>query len=463
MVVSLRHTARTIAFAVVLLLVLPVLAIVLVNLPDEALSAAASARLAYENAPAAGNDAAALWAFDAPPGVDAVLVGRAVYDSYQGLAHDDPLRADWTIKRFYADVPFQFPRELACGDPQSACVPTYLEQAQRVQALAGQQAALLERLGAIDGAAQWHELAPPASPQAPQERLTALTSIFSLSLGTAALDVVGGRSQAGVARLEQDTRIARRVMGASDSLLCKMVATDMLRRALLAYSELLSTQRSSAAQVTALTSSLERVAGDLTPAERSLAAPLDYEARILRTLVLQLAHGDTTSAGSPAERLALFATPVLLKPDATTNLQSELLDLETPLMTRDAAGFALGVGAVREALTQRSASFAALDWRALYNPLGKTLASDPPDLTGAAARVHDVEVLLRAVRLKARMERAAVPFADAQRFATSSEPRLVDPYSGAPFEWRAADAALVLPQQGSHPVRQIAIPLASGN
>jgi hypothetical protein len=462
---KLRRVVKWIVIVLALILIVPPLVVVLVNLRDEALSPAAQSQLTPPAVAREGNAALALWALDAPEGVDPVLVGRVVFDAYQALARETPTRNDWPIKRPYVATPFQFPTELACSDGQSACVSAYQGHAELVHQLAVKDAYLLERIAAIDSASNWHELAPPptlsSQALAPEERLADLTGIYSLSLGVAALDIGEGRVAPGIARLEQDVRIARRVLAASDSLLCKMVAASMLRRVLLAYSELLSSARASPATVSALASSIEHVAVDLTPDERTLVPQLGFEARTLRIVVLELARGDTSGGGTGLEKAALWATPFLLKPNATSNLQAELIDAQKPLMQTNARDFARTRESSDAEIAQRGAAIAAFGWSSLYNPLGRELASNPPLLASAAARVHDDEVLLRAVRVKARMLARVLPFSEAASYLAQTPHDLADPYSGQAFPWLPADAAIGLTQMGAHPVKSLAVPLAS--
>src|SRR5271154_7110692 len=69
--------------------------VVLVNFSDEALDARAATLLKEPEPPAAA--AYALWAFDAPEGVDAAVVGRTVVDAWRRLAAESPYREDWHL------------------------------------------------------------------------------------------------------------------------------------------------------------------------------------------------------------------------------------------------------------------------------------------------------------------------------------------------------------------------------
>ena len=412
-------------------------------------------------APSSDDPAFALWAFDAPKGVDPVSVGRALWQAYAALAHVNAARADWPIHMPYVAQPFHFPADLACADLASACVSTYLAHASRVEALVKSDQYLLDRLAAIDADAHWHEIAPPASPGVPIARLADLSGVFSLSLAQASIEIEGGHPAQGVARLEQDTRIARRILGGSDSLLSKMVAAAMLRRSLLAYSELLSAASAQPPLIAALSTSLVRSTSDLSSDERSLLAPLRYEARTLYRLTLQLVGASGGSARDWRERLALWSTPFLLLPRATANLEATLWDIQAPMMNASTREFGQNQRPIQKRYVNAAEALGQPSWRSVYNPLGKIFASNAPDLTDFAARVFDDEVLMHAVRAKAYLMAQGVHFAQAERFLDDAQPSMRDPYSGAAFSWRPGDSAIALPERGAHGVTLVRVPLGA--
>jgi len=67
--------------------------------------------------------------------------------------------------------------------------------------------------------------------------------------------------------------------------------------------------------------------------------------------------------------------------------------------------------------------------------------------------------LMHAVKAKARLMTQGVRFDQAARFLEDADASCREPYSGAAFSWRPAEAAIELPGRGSHAVALVRVPL----
>jgi len=428
--------------------------VVLVNFSDEALDARAATLLKEPEPPAAA--AYALWAFDAPEGVDAAVVGRTVVDAWRRLAAESPYREDWHLASPYLGDRASFPLEVLCMERDSACMASYPSHAANVRAMGKARGYLLDRLMAITHQDNWQEVEPPASPQAPRAPLAVVAAAHQLMLALAAVDASEGHGAAAVAHLEDAAAAARRLMAGATTLQTKMLGVSLYRRTLLAYSELLDT----AQDRKLLAASLAKLA-EPSANEQSLAAPASYEARVARVQVLQLTH-PAPVAGTPwSERVLLYATPLLLKPDATTNLEAQLIEIELPILSVDAREFGQAFAATRTRAAQRRDALSTLDVRSIYNPLGKILAAGLPALMEYAARLHDIDALAHAVRAKGAVLALGVRANAVEGFLSAAGPELRDVYSQAPFHWQADPSVLDVPVRGSGSIARLSMRVAS--
>jgi hypothetical protein len=460
---SILRILGKLVLALIGLVLLLILGVVLLNLRDEALSPAAQSRLAAAKDPSgsdAGNSAYLIWAFDAPAGVDATQIGRAVLEAFAAISRERVAQNDWSIQRLYQPVVVEFPATLACIDPNSACIDQALAKPDVLNKWVAENGFLLGRLALIDTAPHWSVIPQLGAANAPLPPLRPLISTFSLSLDEAALEISEHHLQAGIVLLEQDVRIARRLLASSQSVVVKSVAADLLRRSMLAYSEILKGVRTDPVGVGLIAASLERVATDLTPGERGMQDVLAHEAESAADLADLVAHPGATLQGSFIERAATRAAPLFFKPAATINLEGELFDLEAAVLDADPASFAHQVESVRERFSDRAQAISHPALSSLYNPLGKVMAGYVPDLLDYAARIDDDQALLRAVRAQAWLMNQRVHFGQAQAILDRSPEDLWDPYLQRPWRWSAADAALIVTQHSSRGVPLVHVPLA---
>ena len=439
-----------------ILVLMLAIGLVLINLPDRSLSD--SARRWLDRTAPAGNDesiAASLWALDAPAGVDAATLGRSLRDAYLARSPEQIGRGDWNIAKPYKSQNFALPFDLGCLDPGSACVSSALAHSALVRQIAGQQQALLGRLDALEEGKPILELPPPAQPHAPAEQFPALVAGHSLQLALASVDIGDAKVDDGVARLERMTRLSRDLLAGCDTLACKLSASGMLRRSLLVYSELLNQTSAKAA----LAESLGRVASPLTPRELDLTQPLEFELQLAHNLDVSLAHAATSSASNGKEVLAVRATPLFFKEDATFNLQAELADIEAPLVDAPATTFEHDHTEVFAHFQRRAELMGAVSLASLYNPLGRILASGFPTLEAAAGQLHDVEALQMAVRAKALLLEQKVRVGAAQSVLDARPMGLSNPYTGQPLQFDAKSSSIVVSQHGPRPVAKVLVGL----
>ena len=442
--------------AVVILVLVLAIVLLLVNLPDRNLSESAKRWLGQSLSPRGADSVlASLWALDAPAGVDATTVGRALRDAYLARTPEEIGRGDWNIAKPYRSQMFALPFELGCLDPASACVSSALAHSALVRSFAKQQQAVLDRIDLLEQGRPLAELPPPPQPHAPAEQFAVLVAGHSLELALASVDVGDAKVAEGVARIERMTRLSRELLAGCETLACKVSASGMLRRSLLVYSELLN----QTSATSALSDSLGKVALPLTPAELDLTKVLEFELQLAYNLDTSLAHAATSSAANPKEVLAVRVTPLFFKQDATFNLQAELADIEAPMVNASASTFEHAHADIFGHFRRRAELIGAISLASLYNPLGRILASGLPTLEEAAAQLHDVEVLEMAVRAKALLRVQRIHLSAAKAWLDQRPGGLFDPYTERALQFDASGSSLVLTQHGPRPVGKVLVGL----
>ncbi len=437
------------------LVLLLALAIVLINLPDRALSQQAQSSIAAEPAPQGTSIGASLWALDAPPEVDAVAAGAAAHLAIRSRTPEEIARGDWAIKRPYPADPLILPLELGCMDRESACVSSALSHSATVRDLAQKRAAMLARVDALDQGRAVIELAPPAEPHAPFAQYANLIASHSLSLALASVDIGDAHLAAGTERLERMTRVARELLAGCSTLACKVSAAGMLRRCYLVYSELMSQTPAAAA----LAASFERVAAPLDHDELDLSHALGYELQLAYHLDHELVHLSNADASGTSETIAARAAPLFFKENATFDLQVQLAEIERPMISTTAADFASSASTTFAAFAHHANLIGETSLASIYNPLGRVLASGLPSLEQSAAQLHDLEALQAGVRAKALLLTQHIRVGQAQALLDTRPKGAVDPYTGAALVFDHSKAVLNIPQRGPRPVSQLRVAL----
>ena len=232
--------------------------------------------------------------------------------------------------------------------------------------------------------------------------------------------------------LEQDLLFWRRTAASSDLLISKMIALAAAERHFaLGNVALAALPAASAGQ--AIPPSWRQ---PVTLPERSLARALAGEWHFTNSALQKVMAEEATDdlaglAGLPSNRLQR----VVFKEQATRNLF---------------AGHMAGLGRLSErpyvelgqALDALAAGEDGTPWLRMYNPVGEILAAvAAPAYAGYIARASDLEGQRRAALLAVEL-RAAGTAGDAVPAAMAAA-TLRNPYDDAPFEWDAAENAVV--------------------
>jgi hypothetical protein len=151
---------------------------------------------------------------------------------------------------------------------------------------------------------------------------------------------------------------------------------------------------------------------------------------------------------------------LLFKPDATSNLEARLYDIEAPLGNDSAPEFVQSQETATAEFARTQDEIARLSWAAVYNPLGRVMASYVPNRIDDMARIHDAENLMRGVRAKALLLNSRVHYAAAQDALDRAPAEFWDVYTARPFQWDPAEAALKVTQRSSRGVGLLKVPLA---
>lgn len=363
----------------------------------------------------------------APAGHDPLALGRerkAFLDAFSpaaagaGFPGTDP---DYRARRpkAVADVAG------ACSQGAVPCVRQLESSPAHVQAWLESEAWLLERYRLLIARPAWRE-SVPGDLRAPMPSYQHMLEGQKLHLLAAWRAARSGDAESARGLVDADMRFWRMMLGSSDLLISKMIATAGVRRNLVMGS-------------LALREIAEGETGQLPPSwtrplavqERSLRRALAGEWRFSRRAI-QAAAGPDAAPDFAAGELGVnkFLLRPLYKPQATANLFADVMtriadvsevphpQLKGRLADLDNAPISEGSG--------------------LYNPVGRLLVSvgGPPSYRNYVARVADLEALRATAVMAAGVRRQGGR--DAAKVAAA---QARDPY-GQPFLWDDADGLL---------------------
>ncbi len=422
----------------------------LVNAHDEALAPEARALLTppANRYTAAGNIYVALQGFDAPLAESVIAAGEARIAHYNrsvdaALRDPSPANLDnLTLKDahrlgFKGDISFIRPLESSVWNEAP-------QHEREITALVADNQELMERYLGLVLLPGYYETARPSalvpSPAPPNE----LRRLFLAHLALRMRAPSRFQRQLGLAELEGDIRLWRRVLTGEGTLLWKMLAIAFLQSDYLLLGDLIADRDVDLAPK-------EEYAESLVPlfdaADFDLGKAFAAEFRI-QIATLRGPGADARRGAGWLERVGSRLTGHFLKPNATANL-----------LARDTLRWMAVAGEPAEFYRVTESSTAWGDGNPgirlvpiSYNPLGKVLASVvtqpyrhyPP-------RAWDAEALQRLVRAGFEIRQRRVVPEDLAGFLRAHPQWSTHPADGRPFLWEAGSGELRVQTVAQHP------------
>jgi hypothetical protein len=411
--------------------------LLLINGRDQPPSAAAlRLQEEYRNrppAPDADNAFVYVMGFGAPPDADPREAGarriewiRTIPADAEYPADGDPVPDDEPDMASRSLFGKKMTEECRRGSRECALV---LEQSDddSIRSWIASEQWLLDRYLTLVRHPAWFE-SVPYDEQAPLGSYSAVADGHKLLLSRAYVLAAENKTAEVRTLLENDARFWRQVLASSDILITKMIAVAALNRAY-KMGNLAVRRLPAESQLAALPQGWTT---PLTAAERSMRRCLvgewNYATRHLER-IKQSPSFDEFNPANNDELLGYIAGRALMplfKPQATSNLQAEML---------------IKTSAADQQISEELSSDSSL-LGMLYNPAGHVLlAIAAPAYAQYPPRVTDVEGVRRAVVLAAELRARSV---DAQNVSTelaSSASR--SPYTDEPFAWDDAEQAIV--------------------
>jgi hypothetical protein len=412
-------------------------AILYLWLRDEELTPAARAVLSAQapNIPEEQNAYFFLLGLDAPPGSDPFAAGRAKLDEHRTrLAAPRGGRKEQPVQNSAFSAPKEFSRDF-CDGTKNDCLRVYQRAEREILKAVADNPVLVQRCESLYA---YPSFADPSTPVLDDLLLPAYSvaaSCVRLSHALAAIDIKNGRTAQALSRLARDNAFWRMLLAQANTLITKMVAVAMVRLHNRLFADVLS---SDTAGLTEKAAPFADPTRPITAAELDLTPVWLWEAGANARLFSEL---DSVNAlaqreewnGAVAEAWTMFPG---YRRNATINMivhrfeQISTFCRNKPrliVQNRDAFESEMGRPAMGNAL---------------YNPIGKLLALGAPEVTDYPLRIHDLDALVRLVRLKQDILTRGVQDSNVQAFLDQSSPALFDPYTERPMNWDAARRVL---------------------
>jgi hypothetical protein len=350
------------------------------------------------------------------------LAARAQAPDAPGTLYADP---DFVRRPIAGDL------QEACGIGQSSvhCLARLKAAPAAARKLLAENAWLLARYESLERYAQLQNPLP-AGVDTPMLSWSSFLGAKRLLLTSAAIEVIAGRVDTGLARVEADALYTRRLYAQPELFLIdKMVLDRSLRESLVFAGDLMRSHSLGAAELASIT----RIAAPLTAQERSLRGVLEREFEVTATVYEEVAE--------PQNARLPGVTGALSRPRTglTDRLGQRLFHLNATLDEAWAQSQRKAALADRpcSARTQAPASSPGILSYA-YNPVGKILLRLGADAGQSyIARLCDTLAMQRIVALQAGVhaERLSNPALDVADFIARSAPEFRDPYTDRPFRY----------------------------
>ena len=425
-----RKFVKVLAWAIAVLVVVPIAAVLAINAFDEPLSpqAAAYGEPRSPGVPGNENGYYALIGLGAPDGADPIVYARAWLDESGAAA-----RARRAEKRSQEN---RAKRPLTCDPAQTSCLAVAKEKPDEVKAQIEAYREDLVRYESLIAFKRYEEVLDyPVGMATGFPPYSSLTGAHRAYVLRAAMEAQSGNIEAALAAIERDIAFQRAMVTGSRTLLGKVVAGVDYWRDLAFLSDLM--QNRSAEVRPHLSRIREMLKSTDFPAE-GMSALIESEFGFRKALLKNpLAPEEVGNNPDLVEKLAM---KFLYKPNATLN--QEVRHLAAVATAMD-----LPVNEGSAALEKIVLDDALVSsWQYIDNPAGNFLRRVPFTDSGKDAyqrlRLHDVRAYARLVALQAEIAAANIDTGKVGAFVAASDARFHDPYTGKPMAWDAASRRL---------------------
>ncbi len=435
-------TLAWLAAGLVALVVVLYVAAVVINRHDEPLSESAR-RFSelYRNQPSVADEENAfvyVMGFEAAAGEDPYAMGLRRIDWLREHTAGRPRGDSEDPLGSASHRPRSRPAEAeeflsACGEDTAECVAAFSSAGGLADKWIAVDELLLSRYLELLARSGWRDEfpddlsfpLPPFGVTADAQRLLLLSAYSAAERGDA---------EQVHERLDADLRFWRGVLRSTDMLITKMIATAALNRHF-QWGNLVLRRLPAGSAAAAVPSGWS---GPLTDAERSMRRVMTGEWLFVSATLQRFEPDWVLSSDSWLDRAQTPLLEQFYQPQDTINRFADYYwglgeAFDAPLEGYEAA-------LARAARLTRETADSAFQ-RPLYNLGGGVHLAATSDFTQYAARVTDVEGVRRAALAAVMLRDAAVAPADVAAALRTSELR--NPYDGAPFQWDAADEAIV--------------------
>ncbi len=410
---------------VFLILLLPVIYIAVLHLlPDEELSAGAREWLMAEpiTVPKEQNSYYLLWGLDAPSNVDMREYGEA------RVARIIEVETSGTgYKADYHPAGFDETKQVKavglndlCASDKESCLEEYRKNAESLLE-EGDNGLLLDRYRDLSTLVSYR-IQAPAGLYTPYMNFTQLRYAHRLRLILIVANYQGGNEADALAELASDLKFSRLVMRESGLLIDRLIAMALARESLHAYSQLVDSDN----RDTRVFSEIESIS-ELTQSERNLSRALKGELNFQRSILKEMGSPSYDEFNDNDFDDGYFLDPFIFKKGlpvrVNRNINRSQAYMEQLLML---GSLPPSEFAERSAhLEQKSYSNVTILAK-LYDPLFTVLwLGSLPELSQYMTQNHDLNGLIRLLKLKALIKKQGVSKENIDAFITTS------PYASA--------------------------------
>lgn len=316
-----------------------------------------------------------------------------------------------------------------CDAGKGQCLSIVRQEQKQVEAWLAANQELLSRYLALQKYLDWQDPTRPGDFSVPFMSRAALMSAQSLMHAAVLVAIEKKQTGKALEMLGDDFRFVRNMLGSKDSLLGKMVATNMLVRDLAALSEIIGERP---ADLKPYWGQIDKMLEPLSASQLSLANAYRFEQRWILSATSHLNFYQATGVEVPSLPDVWIAHH--FKRNATGNLMFKFW--ENMLKTADVrdASYTPPVENLGAAAFPRYPRLTGF----MHNQAGKVLALvSAPEYSQYPNRLYDLNALNTMVRLRLALARNNVSANEVPAFLLKADMSLLNPETGKPFEWDA--------------------------
>lgn len=308
-----------------------------------------------------------------------------------------------------------------CERNAERCLPAYAAKAREIEDLLRNNRTLARRYYALYEYPHFRETAKDSVNILIFSDDANMNALLRAEIG---LKAVRGQSHEALQMLARDLKFQRMRLRESRTLIAKMMAVAAVRRELSLLSEIMSAKRFNVAEAK-LTEQM------LKPLDRS---ELDMHRIFRAEFAVVKVTLESIPLDADAETAFDYVARVFFKRNATINLMYERHRTLAMLSQLSADDF---VNRLKSSEVDEEQNARWLHRRLVYNPVGGTLfgINTVGLYTGYIGRVHNLDALMRLVRLQLLANKQRVRNQDIEQFLISTDPAFTNPYTKEPARW----------------------------